>query len=126
MRQQYKNTGKKGRRTTYPKTQYQPKSSSQSQMHSRKLKCLELEPITLLESNGVGCILADKMFHPEQNIQLKVRLSRLFCGESGCSVDGSVQHTGKTRTALCTALSGTVLVGGPTCDCTLAPTCAPW
>lgn len=47
-------------------------------MHSRKLKWSEFEPITLLKSSGVGCILAGKMFHPEQNIQLKVGLSRLF------------------------------------------------
>lgn len=47
-------------------------------MHSRKLKCLEFGPITLLKSGAVGCILAGKMFHPEQTIQLKVRLSRIF------------------------------------------------
>ncbi len=42
---------------TVPKTQYQPKSSSQSQMHSQNLKTFGIVTSTLLcgnDSSGVG------------------------------------------------------------------------
>lgn len=100
MRQQYKNTGKRGQqRTQKPSTN--PRVQVKAKYIHFKLKCLEFEPITLLESNGVGCILARKMFHPEQNTQLKVRLSRLFMMATLWMAQSSTQARHGQLFALC-------------------------
>lgn len=60
---------------TVPKTQYQPKSSSQSQMHSqnldqkRRLEWVTSELLCGMIAVGWDYILAAKIFHPKRNSQ---------------------------------------------------------
>lgn len=75
MRQQYRNTEKKGK--TVPKTQYQPKSSSQSQMLSQNLSKFGTVTRNLLGSMievGWDYILAAKIFHPKRKSQHRLSM----------------------------------------------------
>lgn len=150
------------------KNQYQPKSSSQSQMLLRILFFpLPTELFYGMIAGGWEYILAAKIFHPKRKRQRCQSISSWWCERESRFESGpaatlrSLSHivsfcllfffffcfwcfrlhcgwlSTQARQGRLSAVALFLLlffflsqelplIVGPTCDCTLAPTCAPW
>lgn len=68
MRQQYRNTEKKGK-TQYQKPNTNPRVQVKAKCIHKILRCLELRPVNCLVAVGWDYILAAKIFHPKRKSQ---------------------------------------------------------